>query len=113
MNEQQFGQEAAKAQAKDAINKFNVGAKNNNANLNWNNQQNISNKNTDVTNDKNDYNLYGGKEKERYQMQTGQSDAAYRAAKDERDRLDRKNAETVNMITGLAGQGIRAYAGGK
>jgi hypothetical protein len=109
MNEQQFSQQAAKAQAADAINRFNVGAKNTNTNQNWQNQQNIKNQNTDVTNARDAYNKEGGKAKELYGLQTGQAKDSYQAAKDERERLDRKWASDREMITGLAGQGIKAF----
>ncbi len=120
INSQDFNQQAQQATAADAINKFNATNQQqvqhnnvtaNNANNLYNNQ--VANtqmgNNVGIKNNAQQYNL--NLPQQQYNNATGRANTNYQDQVNERNRLDNKNNENIDRVTGLIKSGVKAYAG--
>lgn len=97
-----FNQQSAKAQARDAINQFNVQNRNRANEYNMQNRQNVANANVDTRNQFRD---------KRMQAQTGMATMNYDAATDDYNQAQMRKAERKRKQAGMM-SGIVGAAGG-
>jgi hypothetical protein len=122
MQAQDFGQQAQKAQASDAINKFNaanqqqvmsnnVGMKNNAQQWNATSAQNVSNQNTGVGNEAKQYNL------DLPQRNFDNAMGKATGVADRRNAIaagkDKERDGEMQLVGNMVGAGANAYAGGR
>lgn len=122
MQSQDFGQQSSIAQAKDAINKFNVqnqqqiignnvGMKNNAQLMNANNAQNVANQNTGLKNQQQLHN--NGLSQQNFNNQMAKATGVANQYSNIADRKDKERAGDMALVGNLIGAGANAYAGSK
>lgn len=122
MQAQDFSQQAQKAQAKDAISRFNaqnqqqvisnnVNAKNNAQTWNANTAQNTANQNVGVGNEAKQYNL--GLAQQNFNNQMAKATGVANQYNNIANAKDRDRAEDKGFVGGLIGAGAQYYGGKK